>query len=942
MLFFVVRFRWMSCLLALSLLLAARATAQTVTVLFDENDAEGADYYAASAGQKTGDDVLQLIGPAGDKMPLVMDAYRGDVAGMIVYRHAEGGSWTLAIRPADGGVVDFSSADSLVFFVNGTTIPRPGLPRVALEDAHGVRTAALALPLGIRTGYNAFRSGFIEGEADVQFAVRYLEALPEEQVRPGYPEDLIITFSDEVQGSSRPAIGIPATDARFTIATRADGLPLSFTFRDLNGDGTLGADGEFIQIYTPVALGSTSEVPTWELRVAGAPASVPGSGDVYLMSVLNAGVDADPATWQRVGLSLEEFGPLGAFDLSTVAAVRFSNGDAPTTQRTLLVDYVAGVENGEEPIDLPPPTATIQVGDSSLVLRWDTVPGSAGTHIYRQGAPDAPFVRRTAVPVTQPHFADLDAQNGTQYTYILRSVDSGGRQGQDSAPMVATPSAEAEDAFLDLLEETAFQFFWQEANPANGLIRDRTGNLSLSSIAAVGFGLSAYTVGIERGWITREEGIARTLATLRFFWTAPQSNAPDATGYKGFFYHFLNMDTGRRAGTTELSTIDTALLLGGVLHVGEYFDGAGADEEEIRALADSIFARVDWTWAQARPPAISHGWRPENGFIGNDWIGYNEAMILYILALGSPTHPVEPAAWDRWVEGYQGQWQTLYGYTFLTFPPLFGHQYSHLWIDFRGIQDAYMREKGIDYFENSRRATLAQRNYHIDNPRNWPNYGPNEWGLTASDIPGGYRARGAPPAQNDDGTIAPTAPGGSLPFAPEETLAALRHLYRTYPRLWGPYGFRDAFNVDQNWIATDYLGIDQGPILLMAENLRTERIWDVFMQHEAIQRGISLAGFEPVVTAVEPESPQPTLLLENYPNPFSSRTEIHYHLSQTGKVRLAIYDLLGREVSVLVDERKTPGEYAVTFEAGSLPSGLYFYRLSSPAGTRTGKMVRVK
>jgi hypothetical protein len=222
-------------------------------------------------------------------------------------------------------------------------------------------------------------------------------------------------------------------------------------------------------------------------------------------------------------------------------------------------------------------------------------------------------------------------------------------------------------------------------------------------------------------------------------------------------------------------------------------------------------------------------------------------MILYLLALGSPTFPVHTEAWTAWTSSYD--WQTHYGQEFVVFPPLFGHQYSHVWIDFRNIQDPYMRDKGLDYFENSRRATLANRAYAIANPHGWTDYSENVWGLTASDIPSSYRARGAPPAESDDGTITPTAVGGSLAFTPRESLAALRHMYDTYrTRLWGPYGFKDAFNPSIKWFASDYLGIDQGPIVLMIENYRTGRIWNVFMRHAATQRGLARAEFVPGTT----------------------------------------------------------------------------------------------
>ncbi|WP_338871808.1 glucoamylase family protein [Spirosoma sp. SC4-14] len=427
-----------------------------------------------------------------------------------------------------------------------------------------------------------------------------------------------------------------------------------------------------------------------------------------------------------------------------------------------------------------------------------------------------------------------------------------------------------DNAFLDSLEYDTFRFFWETANPENGLIPDRAPTPSFSSIAAVGFGLTSYLVGVERGYITRKQAADRTLNTLRFFAKAPQSDKTvGIAGYKGFFYHFLDMKTGERFKKVELSTIDTALLLGGILSAQTYFDKNTPTESEIRKLADQIYGRVDWTWIQnhnGSAPYISMGWHPEKGFIPANWKGYNEAMLLYILALGSPTHPVGSEVWAAWTKTYD--WATFEGQTHVNFDPLFGHQYSHLWIDFRGIQDSYMKAKGIDYAENSRRATYANRAYCIKNPANWQDYSATIWGLTACDGPKdttvagrhffSYRARGAASTQIvDDGTIAPTAAGGSIAFAPEICLPALQAMKTKYgAHLYGKYGFVDAFNptyrypsafangsTKDGWFDIDYLGIDQGPILLMAENARTGFVWNLMKRNPYIQKGLKRAGF---------------------------------------------------------------------------------------------------
>ena len=428
-------------------------------------------------------------------------------------------------------------------------------------------------------------------------------------------------------------------------------------------------------------------------------------------------------------------------------------------------------------------------------------------------------------------------------------------------------------AFLDTLEQRTFHYFWDLTNPQNGLTPDRWPTPSFSSIAAVGFALTAYPIGVERRYVTRAQAAQRTLTTLRFLWTAPQG--PDAsgmTGYHGFFYHFLDQNTGQRFGQVELSTIDTALLLAGVLFAQSYFDGPGLIERAIRDTAQLLYQRADWRWAQPRPPAVSHGWTPEGGFLPYDWRGYNEAMILYVLALGSPTFPVDPSAWGEWVSTYQ--WGSFYGQEHVGFGPLFGHQYSHVWIDFRGIRDVKIEGYGIDYFENSRRATYAQRAYAVANPMSWTGYGDQVWGLTASDGPANvtltldgqtrqfhtYWARGASFAETtDDGTIAPAAAGGSVAFTPEIAIPALIAMRQAYgPHLFSTYGFLDAFNptftaavpvergtVDPalGWFDSDYLGIDQGPMLAMVENYRTGLVWRYMRRNPAIVRGLARAGF---------------------------------------------------------------------------------------------------
>mgnify|MGYP001271772363 FL=1 len=433
-------------------------------------------------------------------------------------------------------------------------------------------------------------------------------------------------------------------------------------------------------------------------------------------------------------------------------------------------------------------------------------------------------------------------------------------------------------AFFSDLERRTFLYFWERASPENGLIPDRWPTPSFSSIAAIGFGLSAYVLGAERGWITRVEARDRTLLTLRFLSSLPMGEASTGVaGYRGFFYHFLNMKTGLRHGLTELSTVDTSLLHLGMLHAASWFDHDDPEEIELRKLATDLVNQAEWDWFQQQGAAIPMGWHPEHGFIERNWDGYNEGKLVYVLALGSGGHPAKDCSWDAWTAPYPQFWRGEGRQRRLAFGPALGHQYSEMWIDFRGIYDAPMRAAGFDYFENSRRAALAQRAYAVANPMRWDGYGPAIWGLGPCDGPGhfpkvlragrsarfeGYFARGPvdEPDGFDDGTIAPWATLGFLPFAPEICIPAALALHRRYgKRIYGRYGFLDAFNpsfrdvslpleggsVDpvRGWVATDWLGLDQGPILGMLANYRNGTIWRAMRKSPNIVRGLKRAGF---------------------------------------------------------------------------------------------------
>lgn len=426
-----------------------------------------------------------------------------------------------------------------------------------------------------------------------------------------------------------------------------------------------------------------------------------------------------------------------------------------------------------------------------------------------------------------------------------------------------TGSSAKLEADLETLQRKSFSYFVHETNPANGLVVDKTAPDWPASIAATGFALASYPVGVERGLMPRATAVERTLATLRFFWNSPHGPEPDATGYQGFYYHFLHMRTGRRAWQCELSTVDSAFLLAGMLTAGSYFDAATADEQEIRTLADALYRRANWAWAQNQGATVTHGWKPESGFLKYRWEGYDEALLLYMLALGSPTHPLSLSSYAAWGSTYR--WQNSYGYEYLYAGSLFTHQLSHIWIDFRGIQDLFMRDKGMDYFENSRRATHVQHQYAIANPLQFKGYGRCCWGITASDGPGpetlkvdgverqffDYVARGVPYGP-DDGSLAPWAVVASLPFSPEIVLPAIHHfIHELELETDGRYGFKATFNATypgksgnlRGWVSPWNYGINQGPIVLMIENYRSDLIWRLMRSCPYIVSGLRRAGF---------------------------------------------------------------------------------------------------
>jgi hypothetical protein len=444
------------------------------------------------------------------------------------------------------------------------------------------------------------------------------------------------------------------------------------------------------------------------------------------------------------------------------------------------------------------------------------------------------------------------AKSGEIYISDVKLIGEGKQlpppvEQKDRYPMAFDPEKATDEQLYDLIQKSAFEFFWKEANPKNGLIKDSCyafgdDGMQGASIASVGFGLSAICVAEKRGWITHDQAYERVLNTLKFF-------RDEAEQHKGFYYHFYEMDTGFRSGDCELSSIDTGLFLYGVITVKEFYKGT-----EVAKAAQTILDRVEWDWMQLNKGVLSMGWKPEKpeALFEWTWGGYNEGMMLYPLAIGSKTHPIPAKIWDL-VDREASMYNKRKHVAGTGDNALFTHQYPQCWLDLRKVKD----KKGINYFENSVQATWANYEWCKENAQKFKTFREGYWGLTASDGPDGYNVDGAPFSKSN-GTVAPTAALGSFPFTPKLSMDAAKSFFKLKETLWGRYGFVDGFNLDRDWSSFKYIGIDQGPIVMMIENLRTGLLWELTMRDESVQRGLKEMGFSAPAEAVEtpPEARQ--------------------------------------------------------------------------------------
>lgn len=596
------------------------------------------------------------------------------------------------------------------------------------------------------------------------------------------------------------------------------------------------------------------------------------------------------------------------------------------------------------------PTGVAATGyDSHIDLTWNANPESniIGYNIYK--LQDTTYKKIAIATPDVRIYDDFIGSPGDTATYAISAFDANYNESSLSSPVTAFTYAMSDTAMLTMLEKATFRYFWDYAHPVSGLIRERLGSGETVTFGGSGFGVMAILVGIERGFITRDQGVQRMLKILNFLTTKAQT-------FHGAFPHWMNGTTGAvipfRPEDDGGDLVETGFMMEGLLTARQFFNQNTTDENSIRSMITNLWQAVDWNWYRGDPSnyALYWHWSPNYGFNGNTNFlirGYNEAMIIYLLAIASPTHSVSKYFYQiGWAGYYYANDKSFYGIPLYVGEdyggPLFFAHYS-----FMGFDPRNKKDKFADYFVNNRNQTLINRAYCIANPNHYAGYDSVTWGLTASDDPSGYDAHSP---TNDNGTITPTAAISSMPYTPEESIAAFKNMYHKYgKKIWGPFGFKDAFNVTKNWYASSYLAIDEGPIINMVENYRSQLLWKNFMANPEIQPMLDTLGFVNDETGVKngKKIPDKFILEGNYPNPFNPSTTIKFNLPQRERVNVAVYNLLGQKIINLINDDFQAGENSVAWNgkdsAGNeVSSGVYIYNIIAAGKQYSGKMVLLK
>ncbi|MCX8056385.1 MAG: T9SS type A sorting domain-containing protein [Ignavibacteria bacterium] len=577
---------------------------------------------------------------------------------------------------------------------------------------------------------------------------------------------------------------------------------------------------------------------------------------------------------------------------------------------------------------------------------WDNEePDLAGYKVYRKM--NNQWYYWTTVSKEKSYLILSNLPLNYSLTLKVSAIDQSGNESPLSDSVVATTHIMSDEEFLDMVQRATFRYFWDLAHPNCGLARERNNSGDVVTIGGSGFGVMALIVGIERNFISRVSGAKRLLKILNFLTNTAQR-------FHGAFPHWLNGWTGQVIPFSQYDDggdlVETSFLLQGLLAARQYFNRNDSLEIEIRNKINHIWQTVEFSWYRRSPYStyLYWHWSPNYGWAMNfKLMGWNETMICYLLGIASPTYSIPASTY------YQG-WASspsyfneriTYGYKLFVGQnlggPLFFTHYSFLGFDPRNKKDNY-----CNYFIHNRNQTLVNRAYCINNPKRFAGYDSLNWGITASDNPWGYSAH--EPLVNDNGTLAPTAALSSMPYTPNESIATLKHFYRNYySQLWGTYGFKDAFNLSQNWFANSYLAIDQGPIIVMIENYRTGLLWNLFMSNPEIQNALNMIGFVPDSTQTSVEENEiinnQFSTLRNYPNPFNNETEIEFEINFASNVKISIYDLIGREVEVISNEFYNPGKHRIKWQPKSnLSSSIYFIVANTPKNKLLHKIILLR
>ena len=653
-------------------------------------------------------------------------------------------------------------------------------------------------------------------------------------------------------------------------------------------------------------------------------------------------IDGDLGTWQRVAV------PLAAFrdgspkvDLTKIKTLFHFQKLADDVEHTLYLDDIRIIKDiGVVTPPDPPRGLTAYGHDSRIDLHWQAPdsPQLAGYAIYSYVSEEGPVRRLNAVVHEPVWYSDFIGANGETRRYFVTALNINGVESAPSDTVSATSRAMTDDELLTGVQEAAFRYFYDYAHPVSRLTRERKGSGDVCTSGGTGFGLMNVPIAVERGFITREAAVEHVLTMIRFL-------RDTAERHHGVWSHWINGTTGKIIPFSRFDDgpdlVETAYLVEGLLTVRQYFDGANAAETELRQICTQLWHEVEWDFfrKETQEPVLYWHWSPNYGWQMNMQIrGFNECMIVYIFAIASPTHPVPKSLY---YSGWAGNSNYVNGNSYygirqpVGFPlggPLFFTHYTFLGLDPRAFTDKY-----CNYYDNNRAISLIHHAYCNANPKKYPCYGDGVWGLTASDNPWGYSAH---EPNNDNGTITPTAALSAMPYTPQESMAALKAFYFQHGnRLWGEFGFKDAFNCKENWYAESVLAIDQGTIAPMIENHRTGLIWRLFMSNPEIQAAVSK-----IETGVDDEkTPQGHGLLPNYPNPFNPQTTLAFVLARDSTVSLKIFNLRGEMVAAVVErEHLKAGEHRLAFSAEGLSTGIYLCQLATDDFSEIKKITFLK